>query len=166
MHILWKVRSHHYQLPQETTIVYSLSHFHSHATSSRFEKWRCPISIGIVRLDLGTSCVQNNPSLDPTPCFLLPITIKYNRSMTMETKTLFDCNASVCFIDKELVQWHKMIIMKKNTSIVVKVIDGRSLSSRLVMSQPYFEGSVRMKLTLLRLDLGVLRDSQNFRVRL
>jgi hypothetical protein len=30
MHVLWKTRSHRYQLPQETTNVYNLSHFHSH----------------------------------------------------------------------------------------------------------------------------------------
>jgi len=35
----------------------------------------------------------------------------------METKTLFDFGASTCFIDKELVQQHKMIFVKKNTLV-------------------------------------------------
>jgi hypothetical protein len=42
--------------------------------------------------------------LNLTPCFLLLIMIKYNRSTMMETKTLLNSNAFVCFIDKELVR--------------------------------------------------------------
>jgi len=47
--------------------------------------------------------------------------------MMMETKTLFDSSASPCFIDKELVQQHKMILLKKNTPIAMEVINGQSL---------------------------------------
>jgi hypothetical protein len=87
-----------------------------------------------VRLDLDASCVQNGPSLllDPTPYFLLPIMIKYDKSTTMETKALFDFSAYACFINKELMQRHKMIIMKKNMSIAMEVINGQNLSSRPV----------------------------------
>jgi hypothetical protein len=49
----------------------------------------------------------------------------------MEIKTLLDSSASTCFI-KELVQQHKMILVKKNTPIVVEVIDGWSFSLGLV----------------------------------
>ncbi len=68
-----------------------------------------------MKLDLDASCVQNGPNLllDPTPRFLLPIMIKYDKSMTMKTKALFDSSAYVCFIDRELMQRHMMIIMKK-----------------------------------------------------
>ncbi len=137
MHVLWKVKSHRYQLSQKTTIIYSSDHFHSHATSSRFRKWGCPILIRILRLDSNTSCVQNGPSLllDPTPCFLLPIMIKYDRSMTMDTKALLDSTVSAYFINKELMQWHKMIIMKKSTLVAMEVINGQSLSLGLVMHE-------------------------------
>ncbi len=81
-------------------------------------------------LDLDTLCVQNGPNLNPTPCFLLLITIKYDRSLTMETKTLIDSITYACFIDMEVVQQHKMIIMKKNMQIVVEVINNQNLSSR------------------------------------
>ncbi len=68
-----------------------------------------------MKLDSDASYVQNGPSLllDPTPCFLLQITIKYSRSMMMEIRTLFDSSAFVCFIDKELMRQHKMILVKK-----------------------------------------------------
>jgi hypothetical protein len=46
----------------------------------------------------------------------------------MENEALFDYSAFACFIDKELMQRHKMIIMKNNTPITMEVIDGRSLS--------------------------------------
>jgi hypothetical protein len=87
-------------------------------------------------LDSDASCVQNGPNLllDPTLCFLSLIT-KYNKSMMMETKTLFDFGASTCFIDKELVQQHKMIFVKKNTLVLVEVIDGRSLFLGHVMHE-------------------------------
>jgi hypothetical protein len=98
------------------------------------EKWGHPVSIGIVKLDSNASYVQNGPNLllDPTPCFLLLITIKYDRSMTMEIKTLLDSSAFACFINKELVRWHKMILVEKNTPVVMEIIDGWKFSLRLV----------------------------------
>jgi hypothetical protein len=48
----------------------------------------------------------------------------------METKTLIDSITYACFIDMEVVQQHKMIIMKKNMQIVVEVINNQNLSSR------------------------------------
>jgi len=44
----------------------------------------------------------------------------------METKTLLDFSAFVCFINKELVWWHKMIFVEKNMLIAMEVIDGWS----------------------------------------
>jgi hypothetical protein len=59
-----------------------------------------------MKLDLDTSCVQNGLNLpsNPTLGFLLPIMIKYIKSMMMETKTLLDFGAFACFINKDLMQ--------------------------------------------------------------
>ncbi len=97
--------------------------------------WHKTIRLGIkLWLDLSASCNQNGPHLfsNPTPCFLLPITIKCKRSTTMKIEALFDSSASTCFIDKELVQQHKLPLVKKKMSMVVEVIDNWSLSSKLM----------------------------------
>jgi hypothetical protein len=60
--------------------------------------------------------------------FLLPIMIKGGKSMIVRTQTLFDSSASACFIDKELVQQHNLVLVEKATPVVVKVIDGWNLS--------------------------------------
>jgi hypothetical protein len=59
-----------------------------------------------IRLDLDTLCNKNghNLSLDPTPCFLVPIIIKCNKLMTKEAQNFLDFNTLTCFIDKKLVQ--------------------------------------------------------------
>jgi hypothetical protein len=44
--------------------------------------------------------------------------------MTMETKALLDFGEFACFIDKELMQQHKMIFVKKNILGPIEVIDG------------------------------------------
>jgi hypothetical protein len=64
-----------------------------------------PISTGTARLDLYASCNENGPSLslDPTPCFLVPIIVKCNKLVMMEAQTFLDSSASTCFMDKELV---------------------------------------------------------------
>ncbi len=41
----------------------------------------------------------------------------------------------MCFIDKKLVWQYKVILVKKSTPIIVKVIDGWSISSRYVMHE-------------------------------
>jgi len=81
-----------------------------------------------MKLDLNASCVQNNPTLFSklTPYFLLPITIKGGKSMTMQTQTLLDLRASTCFIDKELVSQHNLALVEKLTLVGVKVIDGQN----------------------------------------
>jgi len=43
---------------------------------------------------------------NPTPCFLLLITIQCEKSMTMKSQTLFNFGAYLCFINKELVWKH------------------------------------------------------------
>lgn len=79
------------------------------------------------------SYLQNGPILysNPTLCFLLPIVIKCNKSTTMKTQTLFNFNASMCFINKELVQ-HKFSLVKKVTLVTVEVIYNQSPSLKLV----------------------------------
>ncbi len=42
--------------------------------------------------------------------------------MTMEIEALFDFGAYMCFIDKELVRQHKMILVKKNMLVAMEVI--------------------------------------------
>jgi hypothetical protein len=49
--------------------------------------------------------------------------------MTIKTQTLLDSGASTCFVDKELVQQHKLALVKKVTLIGIEVIDSQSLSS-------------------------------------
>jgi hypothetical protein len=75
-------------------------------------------------------------TLDPIPCFLLPMMIKYDGSMTMETAALLHSNAFGCFINKELVWWHKMILVKKIRLVVVEVIDGQTLFLGQVIHGP------------------------------
>jgi hypothetical protein len=54
-----------------------------------------------------------------TPYFLLLITIKREKSMTMKNQTLFNFGASLCFINKELVWKHWW---KRQTKVLVITI--------------------------------------------
>jgi hypothetical protein len=47
-------------------------------------------------------------------------------------QTLFDYGAFACFVDKELVQQHKLALVKIVTLVEVEIIDDRNFSSRLV----------------------------------
>jgi hypothetical protein len=58
--------------------------------------------------------------------------IKCNKSTTTKTQTLFDYGASMCFVDKELVQQHKLALVKKVTQVGVEVINNHNFSSRLM----------------------------------
>jgi len=71
-------------------------------------------------------------SLEPTSCFLLPITIKGGKSKTLQTQALFDLGASTRFINKELVWQHNLVLVEKVTPMVVELIDGQNLSLGLV----------------------------------
>jgi hypothetical protein len=42
----------------------------------------------------------------------------------MEAQAFFDYGASTCFMDKELMQQYKLVLMEKNTLMLVEVIDG------------------------------------------
>jgi hypothetical protein len=55
--------------------------------------------------------------------------IKSNKLMAMETQAFLDFNASICFIDKGLLQQDKLVLMKKEILVLVDVIDGWSLFS-------------------------------------
>ncbi len=63
---------------------------------------------------------------------MLSIMIKGGKSTTLRTQVLFDSGAFACFIDKELVQQYNLALVEKMTLMVVKVINGWNLSSRLV----------------------------------
>jgi hypothetical protein len=71
-------------------------------------------------------------SLEPTFCFLLPITIKGGKSKTLQTQALFHVGASARFINKELVRQHNLVLVEKVTPMAVEVINGQNLSLGLV----------------------------------
>ncbi len=54
--------------------------------NQRSWKRACPVLVGTARLDLDASCNENGPSLslDPTPCFLVLIIVKFSKLVTME----------------------------------------------------------------------------------
>jgi hypothetical protein len=56
--------------------------------------------------------------------------IKCNKSTTIKTQALFDFGASMCFVDKELVQQHKLALVKKVTQVGVEVINDQNFSSK------------------------------------
>ncbi len=92
------------------------------------------ILVRTTRLDLDASCNENGPNLflNSTPCLLVPIIAKCNKLMMMEAQTFFDSSALAWFMNKELVQQYKLVLMEKSTPMSIKVIDSHSLSSRLV----------------------------------
>jgi hypothetical protein len=57
--------------------------------------------------------IGSNISLDPTPCFFIPIIVKCNIVVTMEAQTLVDFSASTCFIYKELMRQYKLVLVEK-----------------------------------------------------
>jgi hypothetical protein len=81
-------------------------------------------------LDLDASCNEkgHNLFLDPTLCLLILIIIKCSKLVMIEAQTLLNFDALTCFIDKELVPQCKLIIMEKNTSLLVEVINGLNFS--------------------------------------
>ncbi len=83
-----------------------------------------------MRLDFDALCDRNyfNLSFDPTPCFLMSITIKCNKSMTTEIEALLDFDAFTCFIDKDFVQQLKLPLVKKTMLVAMEVINGQNLS--------------------------------------
>jgi hypothetical protein len=48
----------------------------------------------------------------------------------MEAQALIDSGTSTCFIDRELVQQYKLLLMEKNALMSIEVINGWSFSSR------------------------------------
>ncbi len=49
--------------------------------------------------------------------------VKCNKSMIIKIQTLLDFNAFTCFVDKELVQQHKLTLLKKIILVGVEVSD-------------------------------------------
>jgi hypothetical protein len=62
--------------------------------------------------------------LKPSTMFLVPIIVKCSKLVTMEAQALLDYAALACFMDKKLVQQYKLILVEKNTLMLVEVIDG------------------------------------------
>jgi hypothetical protein len=111
-----------------------MHHLCYQSTTKRVGKWACPISIGTTRLDLDASCNENGPNLywNPTPCFLVLITIKCRKLVTMEAQALINYGASTCFMDKGLVWQYKLALVEKSTLVLVEVIDVWNFSLKLV----------------------------------
>jgi hypothetical protein len=55
-----------------------------------------------------------------------------NKSTTIKTQELLDYSASTCFVNKELVQQHKLALVKKVALVEDEAIDDHSFFSRLV----------------------------------
>jgi hypothetical protein len=71
-----------------------------------------------MRLDINASCDENGLSLflDSTPCFLIPMIIKCNKFMVMETQ-------------------HKLVLVKNNTTIHVEIIDNKNMSLKPITNK-------------------------------
>ncbi len=110
----------------------SMCHLYYQSTTRGVGKWTFLVSKRTTRPDLDASCNENgfSLSLDPTPCFLVPIIVKCSKLITMEAQAFHDYGASTCFIDKELVWQCKLTLVEKNALMSVDVIDGQSFSSR------------------------------------
>jgi len=117
---------------KEAWTMCSTHHLCYQSTTKGVEKQTCPILIKTARLNLDASCNENGPSLflNPTPRLII---VKCNKLVTIEAQTFFDSNASTCFMDKELVRQYKLVLMEKNTPVSIEVIDGQSLSLRLII---------------------------------
>jgi hypothetical protein len=59
-------------------------------------------------------------------CFFVPLIVKMD-STSIKVYALLGSRASVCFIDKDCVDRHKLSLISKKHPILVEVIDGRPL---------------------------------------
>ena len=69
---------------------------------------------------------------DTSPALSVKSTITYNNLYININNTLIDSGASACFIDNDFAERHKIVKVKRNKSSVVRMIDGRTLSSGAV----------------------------------
>jgi hypothetical protein len=67
-------------------------------------------------------------SFEPSRCFNIPLKIDFH-SHSIKVKALLDSGASACFIDKNLVKRHNLLIVLKKSPVAVEVIDGIPLIS-------------------------------------
>jgi hypothetical protein len=67
-----------------------------------------------MRLDVDASCNENGPNLSSnlTSCFLVPTIIKWSKLVTMEAQKFLDFDALICFIEKEMVQYYKLVLVE------------------------------------------------------
>jgi hypothetical protein len=130
-----------------------MHHLCYQSTIKGVKKQACPVSIGTARLDLDKSCNENGPNLywNPTPCFLVLITIKCRKLVTMEAQSFINYGASTCFMDKGFVWQYKLALVEKSTLVLVEVIDVRNFSSRLVTHETKPLKMLPLVLTLIRL---------------
>jgi len=102
-------------------------HLYYQSTIRGVKKWTCLVLIGTARLDHDASCNENGPNLSSVPTYL-----KCNKLVTMQAQTFIDSGALKCFMDKELVWQYKLVLMEKNTLMLVEIVDGWSFSSKLI----------------------------------
>jgi hypothetical protein len=135
--ILWGTKSCCLWMSKEVWTTCNTCHHCYQPTTRGVEKLACSISIGTMRLNLDASCNENglNLSLDPTPCFLVPIIVKCSKLVIMEAQALLDFDASTCFMDNELMWQYNLPLMEKNTPVLVEVINGWNLLSRLIIHE-------------------------------
>jgi hypothetical protein len=65
---------------------------------------------------------------EASSCFTILVIVKINSS-NIKIRALLDSRAFTCFIDKDFVNCHKLLLVTKKHPILVEVINGRPLIS-------------------------------------
>jgi hypothetical protein len=86
--------------------------------------------VGTVRLEKVAQSLIKGPILtsEASSCFIVPLIVKMD-SNCIKVHTLLDSGASICFIDKDFADRHKLPLITNKHHILVEVIDGRPLVS-------------------------------------
>jgi hypothetical protein len=84
-----------------------------------------------MRLEKVTQSLIKGPILtfEASPCLFVPFLLKMDSS-SIKIHALLDSGVFICFMDKDIVDHHKLSLITKKHHIPVEVIDGRSLVSR------------------------------------
>jgi hypothetical protein len=83
-----------------------------------------------VRLELVAQSLIKGHILtsETSPYFTVLLIVKMDSS-SIKAHTLLDSGASTCFMDKDFIDHHKLLLITKRHPIPLEVIDGRPLVS-------------------------------------
>jgi hypothetical protein len=86
-----------------------------------------------VQLEKVTQSLIKGPILnsEASPCFSVQLKAKMDSS-SIKVHALLDSGTSTCFMDKDFVNHHRLLLVTKKHPIPVEVIDGRPLISGAV----------------------------------